>query len=298
MIASRFQAVMDQDWSRLLEMLSTDRGREERRQMTRRAKARGQGPPEEDLDRKREVVLGLAARGQVGRAARRIDSNGVGSLDSQGTRATLRTKYPDRERPLPTTVTRGQCVDNLSGLRQAMLGLERGVSPGPGGLRNKQIIVLAEVWNHEEMGRLKEFGLLYLNGSLPPWFYRVWGTVTTVPLYKTRNREEDKLRPVGVAPSMVRVLDKFAASQNRQVLQDYLEPQQLALSPAGGHKLVHIVRMAMEAHPDWVCLKLDVENAHNSVARTSVIEETEKEPRVFATLHGTMPSLVRHQLPW
>ena len=86
----------------------------------------------------------------------------------------------------------------------------------------------------------------------PPWFFRVWSTVTTVPLYKTCKREEDKLRPLGVAPTMVRLLDKFAAVQYRQVLQGYLEPQQLALSPAGGHKLVYIVRMVMEAHNDWM----------------------------------------------
>ena len=86
----------------------------------------------------------------------------------------------------------------------------------------------------------------------PPWFFRVWSTVTTVPLYKTCKREEDKLRPLGVAPTMVRLLDKFAAVQNRQVLQGYLGPQQLALSPAGGHKLVYIVRMVMEAHKDWM----------------------------------------------
>ena len=55
----------------------------------------------------------------------------------------------------------------------------------------------------------------------PPWFYRVWSTVTTVPLYKTCKREEDKLRPLGVAPTMVRLLDKFAAVQNQQLLQDF-----------------------------------------------------------------------------
>ena len=76
---------------------------------------------------------------------------------------------------------------------------------------------------------------------------------------------------------MVRLVDKFAAVQNRQVLQAHLEPQQLALSPAGGHKLVHIVRMSMEAHHDWVCLKLDVENAHNSVSRASILEAVEEE---------------------
>ena len=77
---------------------------------------------------------------------------------------------------------------------------------------------------------------------------------------------------------MVRLLDKFAATQNRQVLQEYLEPQQLALSPAGGHKLVNIVQMFMEANQDRVCLKLDVENAHNAMARAAILETVEQEP--------------------
>ena len=277
-VASRFQAIVDRDWGRLLEMLASDREHERRRREVRRRRARGQGPSEEDMGRKREVVLGLASRGQVGRAARRIDSNGVASLDSPATMATLKSKYPARARPMPATITKGQCVDNLGGLREAMLGLERGPSSGPGGLRNEHLISLAEVWGEGEVERLQEFGLLYLNSSLPPWFYRVWGTVTTVPLHKTNQREEDKLRPVGVAPSMVRLLDKFAATQNRQVLQQHLEPQQLALSPAGGHKLVHIVRMVLEEHRDWICCKLDVENAHNSISRTAILESVEEEP--------------------
>ena len=64
------------------------------------------------MDRKREVMLGLASKGQVGRAARRISSNGVASLDSDATMATLRAKYPGRARPLPARVTRGLCGDS------------------------------------------------------------------------------------------------------------------------------------------------------------------------------------------
>ena len=94
MVASRFQAVTNGDWGSLLEVLELDRVREKKRQEERRRKARGgRGPQEEDMDRKREVVLGLASKGQVGRAARRISSNGVASLDSDATMATLRAKY-------------------------------------------------------------------------------------------------------------------------------------------------------------------------------------------------------------
>ena len=85
---------------------------------------------EEDAERKRETVLGLVAKGQVGWSARRIDSKGVASLDSPGVMDHLRTKYLARERPLPASVTKGQVVDSLAGLRESLLGLERGISPG------------------------------------------------------------------------------------------------------------------------------------------------------------------------
>ena len=45
-------------------MLPSDRRQERGRREVRRRRARGQGPVEEDLDRKRDVVLGLAAKGQ------------------------------------------------------------------------------------------------------------------------------------------------------------------------------------------------------------------------------------------
>ena len=65
MVASRFQAVTNGDWSSLLELLELDRVREKKRQEVRRRKARGGRGPQEDIDRKREVVLGLASKGKL-----------------------------------------------------------------------------------------------------------------------------------------------------------------------------------------------------------------------------------------
>ena len=50
MVASRFQAISNGDWGRLLEMLQLDRVREQKRQEVRKRKARGRGPQEEDMD--------------------------------------------------------------------------------------------------------------------------------------------------------------------------------------------------------------------------------------------------------
>ena len=118
--------------------------------------------------------------------------------------------------------------------------------------------------------------MLYLEGALPAWFYKVWGSVTTVPLFKNRVRES--LRPVGVMTPLIRTLHSYVIRENRMALTSFLEPQQLCLSLSGGHKLVNAVRMMLEENPDFVCIKVDLRNAHNEVSRAAIIEELEKEP--------------------
>ena len=122
------------------------------------------------------------------------------------------------------------------------------------------------------MARLEDFSMLYLTGALPAWFYKVWGSVTIVPLHKTIERQS--LRPVGVMTP----LHSLVIRENRMALTSFLEPQQLCLSLSGGHKLVNSVRMLLEENPTFVCIKLDLRNAHNEVSRAAVVEELEAEP--------------------
>ena len=115
-------------------------------------------------------------------------------------------------------------------------------------MRGEFLSCLAEVWDDESMALLEDFGMVYLCGQLPAWWYRVWGSVTTVPLFKTVERET--VRPVGVRNPIIRTLHSRVIRDNRAAFTAFLEPQQLALSQAGGHKLVHQVRMAMEESKD------------------------------------------------
>ena len=55
-------------------------------------------------------------------------------------------------------------MDNLSGLRDSLLSLKGGVSPGTGGMRNKYLTCLAEVWEGADMMLLEQFGMRYLTG--------------------------------------------------------------------------------------------------------------------------------------
>ena len=101
------------------------------------------------------------------------------------------------------------------------------------------------------------------------------GSVSTFPLFK--NLLRDALRPVGVKSSLIRSLHKQVVVQNRGALTEFLEPEQLALSKAGGAKLVHQVRMFSEQNPEMVVVKVDMKNAHNEVSRASVLEALERE---------------------
>ena len=171
-------------------------------------------------------------------------------------------------------MTKGECLDSIGGLKKTILGLETGVSPGFGGMRNEHIRCLAEIGEDEDMNTFESFSLRYLNGEFPPWFNKVWNSVTTVPLFKP----DGGLRPVGVKPSVIRTLHKRVVRGNRSVLTDFLEPQQMALSVAGGAKLVHSLRMMLEHRRDFTAVKLDIRNAHNEVSRASILEAFDREP--------------------
>ena len=164
--------------------------------------------------------------------------------------AALRAKYPDRRTELSATVCKGQAVDHLKNLRQSLLSLVPGLSPGCGGLRPEFLVCLAEIWDKEEMELLENFGMMYLNGEMPAWFYKVWQSVLTVPLFKP----DGGVRPVGVENPLLRTLHRAPVVQNKADITAALEPEQLSQSKAGGAKLVHSVRMLSEKRPDFESL--------------------------------------------
>ena len=278
-VSARFDSVVRDDWGTVLALLQADRTALKQREGARGRRDRretGDIENETTTDAKlRKTVLALLKRGQVSRAVRRICSNGLASLDDPQVQAALQAKYTERGRELPSHVFKGQCMDRMEGLKEDLLGLDQGVAPGFGGLRNEHLRCLGEVWEDDKIACLETFSLRYVNGDLSPWFYKVWGSVSTFPLFK--NSLRDALRPVGVKSSLIRSIHKKVVVKNRGALTEFLEPEQLALSKAGGAKLVHQVRMMSEENPDMVVVKVDMRNAHNEVSRAAVLEGLERE---------------------
>ena len=112
-----------------------------------------------DIDRETRQAVGLIAKGQVSKAVNRINSHGMASMSDPRVKAQVQAKYPARGRDLPASVTKGNHVENLRGLRDALLELERGKSPGTGGLRAEFLIVLAEKMDGEQIELLEIFGI-------------------------------------------------------------------------------------------------------------------------------------------
>ena len=117
-----------------------------------------------------------------------------------------------------------------------------------------------------------------LVGELPPWFHRVMGAIVSVALYKTEDKDASKVRPIGALHPLERFLKHQVVSHHKSAISEYLDPQQLGCSRASAHKLVHVIRMAVELRlPEGhVLVKLDFTNAHSEVSRASVLEEISK----------------------
>jgi len=126
------------------------------------------------------------------------------------------------------------------------------------------------------MDLFEEFGMKYLTGCMSAWFYEVWLGDSTVPLFK--NEQIEAVRLIGIRNPLVREFHKAVVTQNKAVFVEHLEPEQLAMSVAGGGKLVFSIRMLAEERKDFIVIKIDMKNAPNEVSRASVIQDLEEEP--------------------
>ena len=95
----------------------------------------------------------------------------------------------------------------------------------------------------------------YLQGDLPKWFYPLWLTVQTVPIFK--NSRKCAVRPLGLRTPLLKVFNKQVVSQNLPEVKAYLEPVQLGMSRAGAQKLVFSIRALLNARPDFICVKIE-----------------------------------------
>ena len=281
LVKRRFDCIVAEDYGRLIEIFKSDREvvtlkNEKRKNIV----SQRQGG--EDPEKKTRNAISLISRGLISKAANRMTSFGVVNINDPVSKAALKSKYPSRGRGMQTHVTKGTPVDNFNGLSGEFHNLKSGVAPGTGGMRPEFLVSLAEVWDEENSNSnawdlVNYFCMQYVSGGMPPWFYQAVMTVETVGLFKTAERHKEKLRPIGMRNPFIKTIHKDIIKQNKRILKEFLEPQQLGMSVAGAAKLVHSIRMTLEKNPNFVCVKLDFRNAFNEISRARVVESLEEE---------------------
>ena len=279
-VQKRFHALQIGNWGYLVEKWQEDL--DELQERNRRGNVRRQESEEEEQVRLAREAASLISSGHISKAMRRLCSFGVASADSEGVLQQLRAKYPERKRALPHSVKKADPVPGLPNLRDALTNMKGGISPGCGGLRQEYLTILGRHLSAESMGQLEQFGMMYLRGDLQPWFYTCWLTVQCVPIFKTAQRDE--VRPLGLRNPLVKEFHREVSKANREVIKQYVEPQQMVLSQGGGAKLVYTVRGLTELikagseYEDWAVVKIDIRNAFNEVCRAETLKVIENEP--------------------
>ena len=224
----------------------------------------------------RRTVVRMIESGQLGKAMTRVTSYGLGDLNLPQVKNQLSLKFPGRKQALPKAVPKINPIDHFIDLRASLLSTTSGTAPGAGGIRNEFLQALGERLEDSEIKLLEEFGLAFVVGDLPGWFYVVWQTLQTVAPYKDANKEA--VRPLGLKNNLVKLFNKEVVKQCKVEIREYLEPVQLGISVAGAALLTRTVTGVMSSFKNFICFRLDLKNAFNEVSRRAILDVLLKEP--------------------
>ena len=273
-VAHRYNSCIIGDWGEVVKLWERDNEkREEGREERRRELTEG-----EEITRTRREVLGEFAEGRVGKGMSRIRGHGVADSHDPAVKEQLQRKFLPRHQALPDTVLQLSPIDSFLGLKESLLSLEPGKSPGSGGMRPEYLIALGERLEGPELALLEKFGLAYTAGKLPAWFYRLWLSLMTVPLYKSGAKTD--CRPLGIQHTIPRLFHSQVALQTKPEVREFLEPQQLGQSQAGAAKLVFSTSGMLELRQDNCCFGLDLENFHNTLGQRSILDVITTTPEL------------------
>ena len=163
-VAKRFNCLsLRQDWGAALNYWMKDRLK--LKEDKARDTVRNELTEAEKREKKKKQVISLLSKTQISRAVSRINSYGAAPLDEPGVKEQVAAKYPVRKKVIPFNIPRGSPIDNLGGLRENLLGLIKGSSPGTGALRPEFLKTLAGSLNPGQRSLLEDFGMRHLRGE-------------------------------------------------------------------------------------------------------------------------------------
>ena len=193
----------------------------------------------------------------------------------------LRAKHPQRKADVPASLAAMGSFPRVEvELGPTLRNLPLMAGTGVSGFRNEYLRALTEPFADARaksvIPMLNQFASSYANAELPAWFYMVLNTTQMLAPIKAQPADQHgapDVRPIGVGECLKRAIHGSLATANKDALRDHLWPQQVAVGIADGiSKLVFGMRLLVEAHPDWVVVKIDLKNAFNEIKRATVLE--------------------------
>ena len=165
--------------------------------------------------------------------------------------------------------------------------LKKGTAPGVDGLRSEHLVSMARHGKAKWISSMSSIVNLALASALPTWLNNIFSYSKLIGLVKqSDDNQKLKLRPIGIGMVWPKVISKTILNYYLPRAKDFLEPLQFGLSKSGLESITYITRQALQDHPDWVLLRLDLVNAFNSILRKIIFKEVSAHfPLLLPWLH-------------
>lgn len=214
----------------------------------------------------------LVRQGQLGRACRVLVAQPPADTSDPGVLAKLRALHPparakDRAVPsLPDDAGRASPIFDAEQVSKALRQLPFGSAAGPSGWKYDFIKAAAGT-----EGVLESLAVLLsaiAAGDLPEEAKSLLLSVKLVPLQK----QGGGIRPIGVRDCFVRIAFRMLVSASSLSVNEALYPTQLGVATKGAlEKAIHTVQAKLTNDEGLSGVRLDFENAFNSVSRSAAL---------------------------
>ena len=196
--------------------------------------------------------------------------------------------HPNSVMPPQPTADQSLQVDSVE-VARAIQSFPCGSAGGPDGLRPQHLKDMigqsAGSGAPRLLRALTSFVNLVLEGSTAPSARPLFFGASLVAL----NKPGGGVRPIAIGCTLRRLASKCAGSHIAEAMGATLAPLQLGYgTPLGAEAVVHAARRFLHnLQPDHLILKLDFENAFNSIRRDKMLTAVrERAPEIYPLVHS------------
>ena len=291
-VAARFKRWRNRDMGDLITHWRKDRAAWAAVQAKQVARPGGRNTVEQ-RERTVERAAEELGHGGIRKAGRLMESLGMADTSDPAVLEQLRSKHPARREghSFPQEVmdyVQEEEMEVMEELHEVIEGLPVDREGGPEGGRYGHLKLLASQFapaGTEAITLMSRFVGDLVNDRMPDWFKEAWQQGRLVAPIKRLNETDPNgtpdARPVVLAGTLARVVDKAVLKQYLPAYVEALSPQQLGVGVhSAAEKLVIGIRLALQSNPGFIIVKIDLENAFNSIYRTTLLARHLKHPKL------------------